>query len=101
MVSPADVRAVPDEFWRRCRESPGGAGGASEWAGVVARRLGGPGLGLRVEEPLAPPAADEAGLAEQAALGRDRLSVSVAETEERDGRRVVDRVGGAVLAPGW
>ena len=76
------------------------AGGWRESAGAS----GGPTLRLQVEEPLAPPAADEAAWAEEAGLGRDGLPVAPSEAEERDGRpreRFGDRVGGAGLAPGW
>ena len=93
----------------RCQTSSGGGAGRVPAAlvGPASGRasspgvLGGPGLGLGVEEPLAPPAADEAARTEQAALGRDDVAFLLAETEERDGRHVVDPVGGAVLAPGW
>ena len=74
-------------------------GAEALWSG----RVGAVGrVGWRVEEPLAPPSADEAAGPEQAALGRDRLSPLTAEPEERDGRaRGRDRVDGAGLAPEW
>ena len=50
-------------------------------------------VGGWVEEPLAPPAADEAAGAEEADLGRDRLAVVAAEPEERDDEGVRRRVG--------